>query len=122
MAQDETRVKWRASQRNSSSGTQKRHVVTHDRREIQGRWIGDKGNPRSHLELDKWQVREHLTWLLSSPNWLGERVKEREKGKTNLRGRVRERGSTFSLHFPTIGPSVSGKARGKVFPRDKSYK
>ena len=22
---------------------------------------GDKGNPRSHLELDKWQVRRHLT-------------------------------------------------------------
>ena len=22
---------------------------------------GDKGNPRNHLELDKWQVRGHLT-------------------------------------------------------------
>ena len=22
---------------------------------------GDKGNPRSHLELDNWQVRGHLT-------------------------------------------------------------
>ena len=39
VAQDETRVKWRASQTNSSSGTQKRHVATHDLREIQGRWI-----------------------------------------------------------------------------------
>ena len=39
VAQDETRVKWRASKKNSSSGTQKIHVATHDWREIQGRWI-----------------------------------------------------------------------------------
>ena len=29
---------------------------------------------------------------------------EGEYGKPYLRGRVRERGSTFSLDFPTIGP------------------
>ena len=45
--------------------------------------LGDKGNPRSHLELDKWKVRGHLTLLLSSPNRLGERGKERER-KTGL--------------------------------------
>ena len=39
VAQDETHVKWRASQTNSSSGIQKRHVATHDLREIQGRCI-----------------------------------------------------------------------------------
>ena len=35
------------------------------------------------------------------------RVIQKEKevgGKPYLRGRVRERGSTFSLDFPTIGP------------------
>ena len=44
---------------------------------------------------------------------------EREKGREE---ETRERGSTLSLDFPTIGPSVSSGARGKVFPRDKSYK
>ena len=39
----------------------------------------------------------------------------REKGKPDWRGRVRERGSTFFLDFPTIRPSVLGEARGKVF-------
>ena len=33
----------------------------------------------------------------------------------------RERSSTFSLEFPTIGPSVSGEARSKVAPHGKDY-
>ena len=78
------------------------------------KWIGC--NPKSHLELDMWQVRGHLTRLLSSPNRLGEMGKGREKGKPNLGGRVRERerGSIFSLDFLTMGPSVFDEARGKI--------
>ena len=33
----------------------------------------------------------------------------------------RERSSTFSLEFPTIGPSVSDETRSKVAPHDKGY-
>ena len=33
----------------------------------------------------------------------------------------RERSSTFSLELSAIGPSVSGEARSKVAPHDKSY-
>ena len=33
----------------------------------------------------------------------------------------RERSSTFSLEFPTIGLSVSGDARNKVAPHSKDY-
>ena len=40
---------------------------------------------------------------------------EREKRNS------RERGSTFSLDFPTIGQSNSIKTRGKVDPHCKSY-
>ena len=50
------------------------------------------------------------------------------RGKTDpvgegKRGRkresFREKDSTFSLNFPTIGPTVSGGARGRVHPLDK---
>ena len=47
--------------------------------------------------------------------------REKKKGK-GREEESRERGSTFPLDFPTIRPSVSGEARGKVLPRDKSYK
>ena len=53
--------------------------------------------------------------------WEG-RKKEREK--TEERGKVwdfRERGSTFSLEFPAIGPASSDEARGKVAPHGKDY-
>ena len=52
------------------------------------------------------------------------------RGKTDpvgegKRGRkresFRERDSTFSLNFPTIGPTVSGGARGRVHPLDKGF-
>ena len=33
----------------------------------------------------------------------------------------RERDSTFSLNFPTIGPTVSSGARGRVQPYDKGF-
>ena len=52
------------------------------------------------------------------------------RGKTDPVGRgkrgkkkesFRERDSTFSLNFPTIGPTVSGGARGRVHPLDKGF-
>ena len=36
-------------------------------------------------------------------------------------GSFRERSSTFSLEFPTIGPSVSDETRSKVTSHDKGY-
>ena len=48
--------------------------------------------------------------------------KKREKEREGEGRRSIERNSTFSLDFPMIGSSVSGKARGKVLPCDKSYK
>ena len=53
---------------------------------------------------------------------------EKEKGRKSsqvLREKEREsfkeRESTFSLNFPTIGPVVSGGARGRVHPHDKGF-
>ena len=47
------------------------------------------------------------------------------KGKKKKRGRkresYRERDSTFSLNFPTIGPTVSSGARGRVQTYDKGF-
>ena len=36
-------------------------------------------------------------------------------------GSFRERSSTLSLEFPTIGPSVFGETRSKVAPHGKGY-
>ena len=60
-------------------------------------------------------MRGHLTGILSSPDQLGERGNEREKVKLDRRGRVRERGCTFSLDFSTTGPSFLAKQEGKSF-------
>ena len=57
----------------------------------------------------------HLTW---TKKFDGE-GKIKGEGKEE---ESREKDSTFSLDFPTIGPSVYGEVRGKVLPRDKSYK
>ena len=46
---------------------------------------------------------------------------EKEKKKIKDGESFRERSSTFSLSFPAIGPTVSGRARGKVHPHDKSF-
>ena len=46
---------------------------------------------------------------------LGGKKEEREIKKEKGR-EFRERGSTFSLGFPAIGPSNPGGARGKVDP------
>ena len=47
--------------------------------------------------------------------------KNRKKEKGIKRESFRERDSTFSLNFPTIGPAVSSGARGRVQPHDKGF-
>ena len=42
--------------------------------------------------------------------------REREKGRV-----FRERGFTFSLSFPTIGPVAGSGARGRVYPQRESF-
>ena len=44
-----------------------------------------------------------------------------EKKRGRKRESFRERDSTFSLNFPTIGPTVSGGARGRIHPLDKGF-
>ena len=46
------------------------------------------------------------------------RGKKKKEGK---RESCRERDSTFSLNFPTIGPTVSDGARGRFHPLDKGF-
>ena len=46
--------------------------------------------------------------------------KKREKGGRK-RESFRERDSTFSLNFPTIGTVVSSGARGRVQPHGKGF-
>ena len=49
---------------------------------------------------------------------------EKKKGKRKREGKCgifRERSSTFSLEFPTIGPASSDEARSKVAPHGKDY-
>ena len=59
-----------------------------------------------------------LTYL--DPTGLG--GKKRERGRKREKEReFRERGSTFSLDFSTIGPSNSGETRAKVDPHCKNY-
>ena len=65
-------------------------------------------------------AREDIPLDFRPNNSVGRRRREK-KGK-GREEESRERGSIFSLDFPTIGPSVSSEARGKVFPCDKSYK
>ena len=69
-----------------------------------------------------------LRGLFSCPNLdqsgLGGKGRERETNREMEveKERVfRERGSTFSLEFPTIGPASSDEARSKVAPHDKDY-
>ena len=63
--------------------------------------------------------------LTKSPKSVWERKKrEREREQTERDGGregFRERGSTFSLKFPTIGPSASSEARSKVALHGKDY-
>ena len=57
----------------------------------------------------------HLAHL--GPNGgMGEGEKKERKEKGREKESLRERDFTFSLCFPVIGPTVSGGARGKVYP------
>ena len=44
-----------------------------------------------------------------------------KKEKIEKEERALERESTFSLNFLAIGPTVSGEAKDKVLPRDRSF-
>ena len=57
-------------------------------------------------------VREDIPLDFRPKNSVGRGKERKEKGREE---ESRERGSTFSLDFPMIGPSVSGEARGKSF-------
>ena len=58
----------------------------------------------------------------TSPNQFGRGKREKRKRKEKKEGKIfRERESTFSLGFSTIGPSNLGKTRGKVDPHCNSY-
>ena len=46
---------------------------------------------------------------------------EKKKKKGRKRESFRDRDSTFSLNFPTIGPTVSSGARGRVQPHGKGF-
>ena len=48
------------------------------------------------------------------------RVIQKKKENIEKMRDFRVRSSHFSLDFPAIGPAVSGEAREKVLPRDKS--
>ena len=58
----------------------------------------------------------NLTILDQPVGWRRKEEKEKREEES------RERGSTFSLDFQTIGPSVSDNVRKKILPRYKSYK
>ena len=68
-----------------------------------------------------------LRGLFSCPNldqmdW--ERKRGGKKSKPKERGKVwdfRERSSTFSLEFSTIGPVAGSGARGRVDPHSESF-
>ena len=93
------------------------HHVIGRKSTIKDKWIWC--NLKSHLEVDKWQEREDnsLDPLLTQSVWGKEEEKERGKEGESFR----ERESTFSLYFPTIGLSNPGEARGKVNPHCKGY-
>ena len=66
-----------------------------------------------------WQVRGQALLTHLGPNCgMGERKRAEKKEKEK---RVLERDPTFSLNFPTIGPAVSGGARGRVHPHSKGF-
>ena len=77
------------------------------------------------MSNEKWTRGDERTSPLDQvfqPGLGWKKEKEREQTERDReREGFRERGSTFSLKFPTIGPLVSGKARSKVAPNGKDY-
>ena len=69
------------------------HLMSGRKSTIKDKWIGC--NPKSHLEVDKWQEREDnsLNPILTQPVW-GEGKREKREGKKE---RVLKRESLPSL-------------------------
>ena len=74
---------------------------------------------------EKWTCGDERTSPLDQvfqPGLGGKEEREREQTERDReREGFRERGSTFSLSFPAIGPSASGEARSRVVPHGKDY-
>ena len=75
---------------------------------------------RANEKLDMWQVRGQALSPSLTKQWDGRKEKSR-KGRGRERKSLRERDSTFSLNFSTIGPTVSSGARGRVHPHSKGF-
>ena len=74
---------------------------------------------------EKWTRGDERTSPLDQvfqPGLGGKEEREREQTERDReREGFRERGSTFSLSFPVIGPSASSEARSKVVLHGKDY-
>ena len=77
------------------------------------------------MSNEKWTRGDERTSPLDQvfqPGLGGKEEREREQmERDGEREGFRERGSTLSLKFPAIGPSVSGRTRSKVAPHGKDY-
>ena len=77
------------------------------------------------MSNEKWTRGDERTSPLDQvfqPGSGGKEEREREQTEEGEKERVfRERGSTFSLEFPAIGPASSDEARSKVAPHGKDY-
>ena len=79
---------------------------------------------KSKVPNEKWTRGDERTSPLDQVSQisLGEEKKEREQTERDReREGFRERGSTFSLSFPAIGPAASGEARSKVALHGTDY-
>ena len=75
---------------------------------------------RANEKLDMWQVQGQAL----SPSWTKQwdgRKQRAEKKEEEKKESFRERDSTFSLNFRTIGSAVLGGARGRVQPHGKGF-
>ena len=75
---------------------------------------------RANEKLDMWQVRGQALSPSWTKQWDGRKEKSR-KERRRERESFRERDSTFSLNFLTMGQAVSGGARGRVHPHSKGF-
>ena len=77
------------------------------------------------MSNEKWTCGDERTSPLDQvfqPSLGGKEEKEREQTERDRkREGFREKDSTFSLSFPTIGPASSDEARSKVAPHGKDY-
>ena len=77
------------------------------------------------MSNEKWTCGDERTSPLDQvfqPGLGGKKEKEREQTESDTeREGFRERGSTFSLSFPTIGPVSYDEAWSKVAPHGKDY-